>query len=100
MNNGILAYSMDLEKKLKRRKNAIIIEEYKGDLLGDALEKELQQMLDKHNNIVKPVSIVKEDIPLKYHWVNKVNNHTIHSIYPTLDNIPDINIEEWERYDE
>ena len=45
MNNGVLAYSMNLEKKLKRRKNAIIIEEYKGDLEGEELEKELVTLL-------------------------------------------------------
>lgn len=98
MNNGVLAYSMNLEKKLKRRKDAIVIEEYKGDLTGDDLEKELQRMLDKHNNITKTESPVEDDKPLKYHWKNKINNHTIYSIYPTLDNIPNINKEEWERY--
>lgn len=101
MNNGVLAYSMNLEKKLKRRRDAIIIEEYKGDLVGEELEKELQRMLDKHNNITKPDTKIEiEDKPLKYHWRNKVNNHTIHSIYPHLKNIPDINLEEWEPYEE
>lgn len=101
MNNGVLAYSMNLEKKLKRRKDAIIIEEYKGDLVGEELEKELQKMLDKHNKITEPDTKIEiEDKPLKYHWRNKVNNHTIHSIYPHLKNIPDINLEEWEPYEE
>ena len=91
MNNGVLAYSMNLEKKLKRRKNAIIIEEYTGNLVGDALEYELQKMLEKHNKISKlDTKIETEDKPLKYHWRNKVTNHTIHSIYPTLTNIPGI----------
>lgn len=101
MNNGVLAYTQNLEKKLKRRKDAIIIEEYKGDLVGDALEYELQQMLNKHLNITKPVTKVEtEDKPLKYHWRNKITNHTIHSIYPTLTNIPGIKLEEWEPYEE
>lgn len=101
MNNGVLAYSMNLEKKLKRRRDAIIIEEYKGDLVGEELEKELQRMLDKHNKITKPDTKIEiEDKPLKYHWRNKVNNYTIHSIYPHLKNIPDINLEEWEPYEE
>lgn len=101
MNNGVLAYSMNLEKKLKRRRDAIVIEEYKGDLVGEELEKELQRMLDKHNNITKPDTKIEiEDKPLKYHWRNKVNNHTIHSIYPHLKNIPGINLEEWEPYEE
>jgi len=101
MNNGVLAYSMNLEKKLKRRKNAIIIEEYKGDLEGEELEKELQKMLDKHNNITKPtVSKTEvEDKPLKYHWRNKINNYTLHSIYPYITNIPNIKLEEWEPYE-
>lgn len=101
MNNGVLAYSMNLEKKLKRRKDAIIIEEYKGDLVGEELEKELQRMLDKHNKIVKPdTKIETENKPLTYHWRNKINNYTIHSIYPHLNHIPNINLEEWEPYEE
>ena len=107
MNNGVLAYSMNLEKKLKRRRDAIVIEEYKGDptIVGDELERILQSMLDKHKAITKDEcvrDISKEDTeqPLKYHWRNKVNNYTVHSIYPHLKNIPDINLEEWEPYEE
>lgn len=101
MNNGVLAYSMNLEKKLKRRKNAIIIEEYKGDLEGEELEKELQKMLEKHTEISKPnTKIETEDKPLKYHWRNKVTGWTHHSIYPTITHIPGINLEEWEPYEE
>ena len=101
MNKGVLDYSMNLEKKLKRRKNAVIIEEYKGDLEGEELEKELQAMLDKHTAITKieqPRNT--EDKPLKYHWRNKINNHTLHSIYPTITHIPGIKLEEWEPYEE
>lgn len=101
MNNGVLAYTQNLEKKLKRRKDAIVIEEYKGTLTGDDLEKELQRMLDKHNNITKSETKVEtEDKPLKYHWRNKVTGHTLHSIYPHMNNIPNINPEEWEAYEE
>lgn len=101
MNNGVLAYSMNLEKKLKRRKNAIIIEEYKGNLEGEELEKELQRMLDKHNEISKPdTKIETEDKPMKYHWRNKITGYTHHSIYPHMNNIPNINPEEWEPYEE
>ena len=97
MYNGVLAYSMNLEKKLKRRKDAIVIEEYKGDLTGDALEAELQRMLNKHNEISKP-DAETEDKPLKYHWRNKITRHTHHSIYPTL--MKGMNPEEWEAYEE
>ena len=101
MNNGVLAYSMNLEKKLKRRKDAIVIEEYKGDLTGDALEAELQRMLNKQNEISKPdTKIETEDKPLKYHWRNKVTGWTHHSIYPHMNNIPNINPDEWEPYEE
>ena len=99
MNNGVLAYSMNLEKKLKRRKDAIVIEEYKGDLTGDSLEAELQRMLNKHNEISKPdTKIETEDKPLKYHWRNKITGWTHHSIYPTL--MSSMNPEEWEAYEE
>lgn len=96
MNNGILAYSMDLEKKLKRRKQAVVIEEYKGDLTGDTLEKELQRMLDKHNKRTQPeAKIIEEDIPLRYKWKHISNGQTITSIYPHLNNIPNIIKSEW-----
>ena len=99
MNNGVLAYTQNLEKKLKRRKDAIVIETYQGTLTGDDLEKELQRMLDKHNNIAKPEAKVEtEDKPLKYHWRNKVTGWTHHSIYPTL--MSNMNLEEWEAYEE
>ena len=100
MNNGVLAYSMDLEKKLKRKKNAVIIEEYRGNLEGTALEKELQKMLDRHNNITKDMNVEVEDKPLKYHWRNKITGYTLHSIYPHINNIHNINKEEWEPYSE
>jgi UDP-2,3-diacylglucosamine pyrophosphatase LpxH len=99
MNNGVLAYSMDLEKKLKRRKQAVIIEEYKGDLTGDLLEQQLQIMLNKHLKITQTVNEETEDKPLKYHWRNKVTGHTHHSIYPHMNNIPNINKDEWEPYE-
>jgi UDP-2,3-diacylglucosamine pyrophosphatase LpxH len=100
MNNGVLAYSMNLEKKLKRRKQAVIIEEYKGDLTGDLLEQQLQIMLNKHLNITKTEKTETEDKPLKYHWRNKITGHTHHSIYPHMNNIPNINKDEWEPYEE
>ena len=101
MNNGVLAYTQNLEKKLKRRKQAVIIEEYKGDLVGDALEYELQQMLNKHLRITQSDKKEEtEDKPLKYHWRNKITGHTHHSIYPHMNNIPNINKEEWEPYEE
>ena len=99
MNNGVLAYTQNLEKKLKRRKNAIVIEEYKGNLVGDALEYELQQMLNKHLKITQTDKKEEtEDKPLKYHWRNKITGWTHHSIYPTL--MKGLNPEEWEAYEE
>ena len=100
MNNGVLAYTQNLEKKLKRRKDAIVIETYQGTLTGGDLEIELQRMLDKHNNITKSEKVETEDKPLKYHWKNKITGHTLHSIYPHMNNIPNINPEEWEAYEE
>lgn len=101
MNNGVLAYTQNLEKKLKRRKQAVVIEEYKGNLVGDALEYALQQMLNKHLKITQADKKEEtEDKPLKYHWRNKITGHTHHSIYPHMNNIPNINKEEWEPYEE
>ena len=101
MNNGVLAYSMNLEKKLKRRKNAVVIEEYTGILEGEELEQELQKMLDKHTDITKiEHKEESENRPLKYHWRNKITGWTHHSIYPHMNNIPNVNPEEWEPYEE
>lgn len=97
MINGKLAYSINLEKKLKRRKNAIIIDTYTGNVEGAELERELQLLLDKHNEITKSnTPIIRDDQPLLYNWKNKYTNETITSIYPHLKNIPNINIEDWE----
>lgn len=96
-NNGVYAYSMNLEKKLKRRPNAEIIEEYTGNLTGTALETELQKMLDKYNTEKPTVEEPTENV-LKYHWRNKVNGYTLHSIYSTLRNVPDP--QNWEPYNE
>lgn len=74
MYNGVLAYAMNLEKKLKRRKGAVIIEEYDGND-----EKELQKLLDKHNNIIKNKEPEYSD-SLIYHWINKETKHSHHSI--------------------
>lgn len=38
------------------------------------------------------------DKPLKYHWRNKKTGYTLHSIYPTLKNIADI--DDWQPYEE
>lgn len=91
MNNGVLAYSEDLEKKLKRRKNAIIIEEYTGDKTGMELQRELQQLLNKHLKITKPER--SEELPLRYTFTN--GKETIISIYSDLHNISTINKDEW-----
>lgn len=97
MIDGKLAYSINLEKKLKRRKNAIIIDTYIGNAEGAELERELQLLLDKHNEITKSKNpIIKDEQPLLYNWKNKYTNETISSIYPHLRNIPNINIEDWE----
>ena len=97
--NGVIGKSLNLEKKLKKRQGAIILEEYEGDLTEPKdLEPILQSMLDKYNNVTKSEKKEEtEDKPLKYHWRNKITNHTLHSIYPT---IPSINLEEWESYEE
>ena len=62
MYNGILACSLNLEKKLRRRKGAIIIEK-RENITKDILQK----MLDKHIKITKVREITK---PLKYRWYN------------------------------
>ena len=75
--NGVFAYSLNLEKKLKRKKNAEIVEVCEGEVT----EEFLQKLLDKHNNITKKEDSEIED-PLKYHWKNIITNETLYSIYP------------------
>lgn len=99
LNNGVYAYATDLDKKLRRRKNATIVEEYKGDLTGKELEIELQKMVDKYNND-KPEKEVKTSNTLKYHWRNKITGYTLHSIYSEISHIPNIKLDEWEPYEE
>ena len=98
--NGKLNISKNLDSSLKRRKTAIIIEEYNGDLEGEALMNVLQKMLNKHLKITKEKHIKKRYVEplLNYHWKHKTLNKTLHSIYPTLNNIPNIINDEWESY--
>ena len=42
-----------------------------------------------------PSKIIDEDRPLKYRWKHVSNGQTITSIYNHLNNIPNINKEEW-----
>ena len=89
MNNGVLAYSMDLEKKLKRRKQAVIIEEYKGDLTGDLLEQQLQIMLNKHLKITQTDKKEEtEDIFTIYTY--KLDNIRIEFMVIAMDNFMEI----------
>ena len=87
----------DEKKKKKKDKkskyNLHNIEVYKGD---NPTEEELQKMLDKHNKRTAPeAKLVEEDRPLKYRWKHISNGQTITSIYNHLNNIPNINKEEW-----
>ena len=85
--NGIFYKALDLEKKLKRRKGAIIIEEYDGDLTEPKdLEFILQKLLDKHNKI----TTVKEtnDLPLKYYWYNPETRYTLVTIKEDRQELP------------
>jgi hypothetical protein len=71
--NGKLSMSKNLEKSLKRRKSAIIIEECDID--------QLIEVFDKHKSIIGQKSIRK---PIKYHWKHKTKKQSIHSAYPIL----------------
>ena len=91
--NGVVAYTMNLEKKLKKRKGATILETYEGELTGDDLENELKDMMFKYETSI----IKKEDSDniKKYRFKNKRTGEQITSIYNHLDNIPNINKDEW-----
>lgn len=90
LNNGVYAYAMDIEKKMKRRKNAKIIEVFE-----DISEEELQNKVNHYNSIPKKnKEVVEEATTFKYHWKNKVTGSTLHSIYNDLRNVPDP--ENWE----
>ena len=64
-----------------------ILEECSGEDLED-------KYLYWKNTLAKPED-TKEDEILKYHFKNPKTGETISSIYPNLDNIPNINKEEW-----
>lgn len=100
LNNGVYAYAIDLDKKLRRRKSATIVEEYKGDLTGKELEIELQKMVNKYNNDKPEKKEVEISNKLKYHWRNKITGYTLHSIYSEISHIPNIKLDEWEPYEE
>lgn len=100
LNNGVYAYAMDLDKKLRRRKSATIVEEYNGDLTGKELEIELQKLADKYNSNKPEKKKVEISNTFKYHWRNKITGYTLHSICSEISHIPNIKLDEWEPYEE
>jgi hypothetical protein len=86
MCNGVYAYTLNLEKKLKRRKDAVIIEECP----NITSEADLQKILDTYT---KTSSIDNIDTIQIYKWRNKTTHHTIESIYPNY--VTDL--ENWEQ---
>ena len=89
--NGNIAYALNLEKKLKRKKGAKVLETYEGELTGDDLENELKDMLFKYTTIKQEEQIAIK----KYNFKNLRTGKTIVSIYNHLKNIPNINENDW-----
>ena len=90
MLNGILRYTTNLDRKLRR--GAILIEEYKGKATGEKLKKELMKMWYKHSEIIPEMEV--EDLPIKYHWKHKHDEgRTFHSAYPKL--LLNFNKQDW-----
>lgn len=87
------AYSMNLEKKLKRKKNAEIVEVCDNSLDENGLQLCLNNYL--LNNKIQEES---KDVVL-HHFKNIITNETLTSIYSDLHNIPNIKLEEWKNID-
>lgn len=98
LKNGVICKTNNIQKKLKREKEPIdILEEWE-------YNSDNQKLDEKYNYWCRTINYktpeIEEENPLKYHWRNKITGHTHHSIYPHMANIPNINPEEWEPYEE
>ena len=97
--NGTFAYAMDLEKKIKRKKGATIVETYEGELTEPKdLEPILNAMLEKY--APSKTKTEWDETTILYHFKNKVNGNTIVSIHPNLDGLENyVNVNDYERTD-
>lgn len=88
---------MSLDKKLKKlriNKDEIDIL-FEGELTKDELENKFLEMTKEIKE-----SKDAEDTIKKYYFKNRVNNSTIVSIYPTLDDLKGIiNIDDYDLYE-
>ena len=66
-------------------------------ILEECDEDQLDEKYDYWCRTINYKTPETEENPLKYHWRNKITGHTITSIYNHLDNIPNINKEDWEQ---
>lgn len=91
---------MSLDKKLKKlriNKDEIDIL-FEGELTKDELESKFLEMTKEIKEIKE--SKDTEDTIKKYYFRNRVNNSTIVSIYPTLDDLKGIvNIDDYDLYE-
>lgn len=91
LKNGIICKTNNIEKKLKKE-SVEILEEWKFD--NDFSK--LDEKYDYWNRILnRNIEEEKKEEAKLYHFKNPKTGHTITSIYPNLDNIPNINKEEW-----
>ena len=83
---------------LKRKYNKLINNpEIK--ILEECDEHQLEEKYLYWCQTIKPMlGEESADKPLKYHWRNRKTGYTLHSIYPTLKNIDDI--DDWQPYEE
>lgn len=66
-------------------------------ILEECDEDQLDEKYNYWQQTVNYKTPETEENLLKYHWKNKITGHTITSIYNHLDNIPNINKEDWEQ---
>lgn len=97
--NGKYGKALNLEKKLKKKPNATIVETYEGELTEPKdLEPILNAMLEKY--APSKTKTEWDETTKLYHFKNKVNGHTIVSIHPNLDSLENyINVNDYERTD-
>ena len=93
LKNNIVCKTTNIQKKLKKESTPVeILEEW--EYKNDA-----QKLDEKYNYwyrlLNRNVEEEKNEETQPYHFKNLKTGETISSIYPNLDNIPNINKEEW-----
>lgn len=66
-------------------------------ILEECDEDQLEDKYDYWKRTLNHKELEENETGLRYHWINRKTGETITSIYPHLNNIPFLKLEDWEQ---